>query len=52
MALESVYGALEVDSERAEAFESSLFGLLASTADMREGMAAFLEKRSPEFDGR
>ena len=33
-------------------FEATLFGLVASTADMREGTAAFLEKRKPEFKGR
>jgi enoyl-CoA hydratase/carnithine racemase len=33
-------------------FEATLFGLVASTGDMREGTAAFLEKRKPEFKGR
>lgn len=32
--------------------EAALFGLLASTADMREGTRAFLEKRAPRFEGR
>ncbi len=52
MALESAYRALDTSTEEALAFESSLFGLLASTEDMREGMSAFLEKREPEFGGR
>ena len=33
-------------------FEATLFGLVASTDDMREGTRAFLEKRKPEFKGR
>jgi enoyl-CoA hydratase/carnithine racemase len=33
-------------------FEATLFGLVASTDDMREGTAAFLEKRKPIFKGR
>jgi enoyl-CoA hydratase len=33
-------------------YEATLFGLVASTADMREGTAAFLEKRKPEFTGK
>jgi enoyl-CoA hydratase len=52
LALESIYHALDSTSEEAMAFESSLFGLLASTADMKEGMSAFLAKRKPEFQGR
>jgi enoyl-CoA hydratase len=52
MALESVYRALDTSTREALDFESSLFGLLASTRDMKEGMTAFLEKRSPGFQGR
>lgn len=52
MALESVYNALDTATTEALRFESSLFGILASTDDMREGMGAFLEKRKPEFRGR
>jgi enoyl-CoA hydratase len=33
-------------------YEATLFGLVASTGDMREGTAAFLEKRPATFKGR
>jgi enoyl-CoA hydratase len=33
-------------------YEATLFGLVASTEDMREGTRAFLEKRKPAFTGR
>lgn len=52
MALESIYRALDTSTPDALGFESAMFGLLASTEDMREGMQAFLEKRKPNFEGR
>ena len=33
-------------------YESAQFGLMFSTQDMREGTAAFLERRKPSFAGR
>lgn len=52
LALESIYRAVESGIEDALAFEAHLFGLLAATEDMREGLHAFLEKRKAEFKGR
>ncbi len=52
MALESIYHALDATTPDALEYESALFGILASTEDMKEGMSAFLEKRKPEFKGR
>ena len=52
LALESIYRALDGSTSEALDHESALFGLLASTADMKEGTEAFLEKRKPEFKGR
>ena len=52
MALESIYLAMDSPAEEAMRFESSLFGLLASTEDMKEGMTAFLEKRAANFKGK
>ena len=51
-ALESIYRGADTSMSEALAFESSLFGLLASTEDMKEGMTAFLERREAEFKGR
>ena len=51
MALESVYGAIESSAHESLRRESALFGLLASTDDMHEGMKAFLEKREAVFKG-
>ena len=49
--LEAVQRGSETTFEAGQALEASLFGLVASTADMREGTAAFLEKRTPIFKG-
>jgi enoyl-CoA hydratase len=42
---------LEMPFAEACVFEATLFGLVASTSDMREGTRAFLEKRKPLFTG-
>lgn len=50
--LEAVHKGLEMPFAQAQIFEATLFGLVASTEDMREGTRAFLEKRKPEFTGK
>ena len=50
--LEAVHKGLEMPFPQAQVFEATLFGLVASTEDMREGTKAFLEKRKPEFRGK
>ncbi len=49
--LEAVNRGLDMPFNQAQSFEASLFGLAASTHDMREGTRAFLEKRKPTFTG-
>lgn len=43
---------LQTDIDRAMTIEADLFGLCFSTADQKEGMLAFLEKRKAAFTGR
>ena len=49
--IEAVNRGLEISFDKAEFLEATLFGLVASTDDMREGTTAFLEKRKPQFKG-
>ena len=50
--IEAVHRGLEVSFDKAQFLEATLFGLVSSTDDMREGTRAFLEKRKPDFKGR
>lgn len=50
--IEAVDRGLDVSLEEGCRIESDFFGLLSSTADMKEGMRAFLDKRPPTFTGR
>ncbi len=49
---EAVNEGLEMDLEKALAHEADLFGVVFSTEDREEGIAAFLEKRKAEFKGK
>jgi len=52
LAIEAVNRGLDTSVDEGLVLEANHFGLLASTDDMREGMSAFLEKRSAHFTGR
>ena len=43
---------MQTDIDRAMTIEADLFGLCFSTEDQKEGMTAFIEKRSPNFIGK
>jgi enoyl-CoA hydratase len=51
-AMRAVERGLEMPFDEALELESTLFGLVASTEDMREGTRAFLDKRKPAFQGK
>ncbi|MBN1959087.1 MAG: enoyl-CoA hydratase/isomerase family protein [Desulfuromonadales bacterium] len=46
---EAVDNGLEMDIDRAYAYEADLFGLCFASHDQKEGMLAFLEKRQPRW---
>jgi enoyl-CoA hydratase len=50
--LEAVNKGLEGNPGEGFALEASYFGLCAGTEDKKEGTAAFLQKRAPQFKGR
>jgi enoyl-CoA hydratase len=52
LALEAVDQGLEMTLDEGLLLEANHFGLLAATRDMKEGLTAFLEKRSAKFEGR
>jgi enoyl-CoA hydratase/carnithine racemase len=48
----AIDGGLDMDLASGLGWESQLFAALFATDDKREGMAAFVEKRKPDFTGR
>ena len=50
--IDAVNKGMQMSFPEAQIFEATLFGLVASTEDMREGTRAFLEKRTAMFKGK
>ena len=50
--LDAVASGADMAFAEAEDHEATLFGLVSTTDDMREGTRAFLEKRKPAFTGK
>lgn len=49
---EAVNKGMNMDINSAVAYEADLFALCFATADQKEGLAAFVEKRQPNFAGK
>jgi enoyl-CoA hydratase len=52
LTIDAVNGGLDRSLAEGLALEAELFGQIAATSDMKEGTAAFLEKRPPKFTGK
>ena len=52
LAKEAVVRGSDVTLNQGLEIEADLFGLVSTTADMKEGTSAFLEKRAAEFQGK
>lgn len=50
--LAAVNAGLEMGFDEAQEHEATLFGLICTTEDMKEGTKAFLDKRPPKFQGK
>jgi len=51
-AKDAIANGLNMSKEDGFRYEASLFGVLFATADQKEGMGAFVEKRTAEFTGK
>lgn len=51
-AMEAVNHGMAMTAEQGQFLEATLFGLCCTTADMKEGTRAFLEKRPAKFTGK
>jgi enoyl-CoA hydratase len=51
-AIEAVNSGSDMSQDEGQLLEATLFGLLCSTEDMKEGMSAFLEKRPANCPGK
>ncbi|MEQ8235641.1 MAG: short-chain-enoyl-CoA hydratase [Syntrophomonadaceae bacterium] len=49
---DAVNEGMQTDIDRAMSIEADIFGLCFATADQKEGMRAFVEKRKAEFTGK
>ena len=52
LTLQALTAAAELPLAQGQAYEANLFALCFATDDMKEGTAAFLEKRKPQFKGK
>jgi enoyl-CoA hydratase len=50
--IDAVNSGLEMPLDEALLYETTLFGLICTTEDMKEGTKAFLEKRAAKFQGK
>jgi enoyl-CoA hydratase len=50
--MEAIERGVEMPQQEGQFLEATLFGICASTEDMREGTRAFLEKRPAQFHGK